>query len=57
MKWKFNVEYNHGKVLSKLFDTATEMHAYKDKVTEFCRMKYFCTDGVAQIRRTWFERG
>lgn len=57
MKWKFNVEYNYGTVLSKTFNTATEMHKFADKVTEFCRNKYFLTDGTAQIRRTWFERG
>lgn len=57
MKWKLNVEYTHGTVMSKTFDTATEMYKYKDKITEFCRNKYFLTDGVAGIRRTWFERG
>ena len=56
MKWKLNVEYNNGKVLVKKFDTATEMYKYKDKITAFCRDKYFLKDGEAQIRRTWFER-
>jgi len=57
MKWKFNVEYKHGKVLVKTFDTPTEMHQYKDKITGFCRDKYFVKGGEAQIKRTWFERG
>lgn len=57
MKWQYNVEYNNGKVLSKQFATATEMWAFANKVTEFCRNKYFLTEGVAQIRRTWFCRG
>ena len=56
MKWKFNVEYNNGKVLVKEFDTPTEMHKYKDKVTAFCRDKYWLKNGEAQIKRTWFCR-
>lgn len=57
MRWKYCVQFNHGKVLAKSFDNPTDMWRYADKVKEYCRHKHWDIDSEAQIRRQWFERG
>lgn len=56
MKWRYCVEFTNRKVLTKDFDTATEMYKYADKIKQFCFDKSFLKDGKAEIRRFWFER-